>query len=215
MAKFVSNENKSVRMFKSDLLESFSHIHPATPWVIFAPVVAFMFYYALVRQGQSLVSVAGGFALGLLLWSFIEYSLHRWIFHYEPKSEWGKRIHFIMHGVHHDYPNDATRLVMPPVLSIPLGIFFFSLYALLFGGWATGVFAGTLCGYLAYDTLHYASHHLPMRSGILRWLKQYHLRHHYHDDHTGYGVSSPLWDFVFRTEQRRKARAARENEPAR
>jgi sterol desaturase/sphingolipid hydroxylase (fatty acid hydroxylase superfamily) len=107
-----------------------------------------------------------------------------------------------MHGVHHDYPNDAKRLVMPPVISIPLAIIFYLVFALLFGNAAPAIWAGLVAGYVCYDSIHYAIHHFPMRSGILNRLKQHHLRHHFHDDHSGFGVSSPLWDYVFRTNRR-------------
>jgi 4-hydroxysphinganine ceramide fatty acyl 2-hydroxylase len=105
----------------------------------------------------------------------------------------------VIHGVHHDYPNDARRLVMPPVVSIPLAFLFYGLFLLIFGSLTPPVFAGLVFGYVCYDMLHYATHHLAMKRGAWLWLKQYHLRHHFKDDHHGYGISSPLWDYVFRT----------------
>ena len=122
--------------------------------------------------------------------------------HYEPKTRVGKRLHYIIHGVHHDYPNDARRLVMPPSVSVPLAFLFYGMFLLIFGPFASSVFAGLVFGYVCYDMLHYATHHFPMKRGVLLWLKQYHLRHHYKDDHVGYGISSPLWDYVFRTTRR-------------
>jgi len=118
--RYVSNQNESVRMFKDDRLESLSHVHPAIPLVLYVPVVAYHLLRA-VRDGL----LAGGaivilFALGMFLWTLTEYVMHRFVFHYEPTSTWGRQLHFIMHGVHHDYPNDATRLVMPPSVSVPL-----------------------------------------------------------------------------------------------
>ncbi len=111
----------------------------------------------------------------------------------------GKTLHFLVHGVHHDYPQDASRLVMPPILSVPLALFFYGLFLMIFGRLAPAAFAGLLFGYLCYDMIHYATHHFSMKRGVWLWLKQYHMRHHYKDDHAGYGVSSPLWDYVFRT----------------
>ena len=104
----------------------------------------------------------------------------------------GKRLHYIIHGVHHDYPNDAKRLVMPPSISVPLAFLFYGMFLLIFGRFASSAFAGLVFGYVCYDMLHYATHHFPMKRGVLLWLKQYHLRHHYKDDHVGYGISSPL-----------------------
>jgi 4-hydroxysphinganine ceramide fatty acyl 2-hydroxylase len=186
-------------MFESDFMEFFSRVHPVTPLALYLPVVGYMLYVSLWRQHLSFVAVAALFLLGVLLWTLIEYLIHRYIFHYEPKTRWGKQLHFVIHGVHHDYPNDARRLVMPPVISIPLAFLFFGLFLLIFGSLAPAVFAGLVFGYLCYDMLHYATHHLAMKRGMWLWLKQYHLRHHFKDDHVGYGISSPLWDYVFRT----------------
>ena len=196
---YVSNKNETVRMFESDFMEFFSRVHPVIPLALYLPVVGYMLYVSLWRRQLSFVAVAALFLLGILLWTLIEYLIHRYIFHYEPKTRWGKQLHFVIHGVHHDYPNDARRLVMPPAISIPLAFLFFGLFFLIFGSLAPAVFAGLVFGYLCYDMLHYATHHLAMKSGVWLWLKQYHLRHHFKDDHVGYGISSPLWDYIFRT----------------
>ena len=205
--RYVSNKNESVRMFESDLLEKFTHIHPATPLIIYVPMTGWMLYLAAAR-GVALGAIALLFLCGLAIWTFVEYTMHRFVFHYEPKSSWGKRLHFMVHGVHHDYPQDASRLVMPPLVSLPLAALFYTLFYLIFGRVAPAAFAGLLVGYLFYDMLHYATHHLPMKRGVWLFLKRYHLRHHYQDDHAGYGVSSPLWDHVFGTRSAPHERAA-------
>jgi 4-hydroxysphinganine ceramide fatty acyl 2-hydroxylase len=196
---YVSKKNETVRMFESDFIEFFSRVHPATPLLLYMPVVGYMLYLSLWQRKLSILAVGGLFVLGILLWTLIEYLIHRYIFHYEPKSHLGKRLHYIVHGVHHDYPNDARRLVMPPSISVPLAVLFYLLFHLIFGRLAPSVFAGLIFGYVCYDTLHYATHHFPMKRGLRLWLKQYHLRHHYKDDDAGFGISSPLWDYVFRT----------------
>jgi 4-hydroxysphinganine ceramide fatty acyl 2-hydroxylase len=196
---YVSKKNETVRMFESDFMELFSRVHPVTPLVLYLPVVGYMLYVSLGRQNLPILAIAGLFLLGILLWTLLEYLIHRYVFHYEPKTRLGKRLHYIIHGVHHDYPNDARRLVMPPSVSIPLAFLFYGLFVLIFRHLAPSVFAGLVFGYVCYDMLHYATHHFPMKRGIWLWLKQYHLRHHYKDDHLGFGISSPLWDYVFRT----------------
>jgi sterol desaturase/sphingolipid hydroxylase (fatty acid hydroxylase superfamily) len=203
--RYVSNKNESVRMFQSDFMELFSHVHPVTPLVIYVPVIGYMLHLAIAQRELSIGAAAGLFALGLVIWTLVEYTMHRCVFHYEPRSGWGKKLHFLVHGVHHDYPQDASRLVMPPVISIPLALIFYGLFLGIFGQLAPAAYAGLLFGYLCYDMIHYATHHLSMKSGAGLWLKQYHMRHHYKDDHVGYGVSSPLWDYVFRTRTREVA----------
>ncbi len=204
MARYVSNKNESVRMFESDFMEFFSHVHPATPLVIYLPVIGYLLYLSVAVRDLSVGFVAALVVVGIFIWSFVEYSMHRWVFHYEPRSAWGKRLHFMLHGVHHDYPNDASRLVMPPSVSIPLAFIFYGIFLVAFGRLAPAVFVGLLVGYLFYDTLHYATHHFPMQSPLFAWLKKYHLRHHYQDDEAGFGVTSPLWDYAFGTREARR-----------
>lgn len=196
---FVSNKNESVRMFESSFMEFLSHVHPVTPLVLYSPVIGYMMFISFAHRKLSFLAVTGLFIAGILIWTLLEYVIHRYFFHYEPKSRWGRQFHFMVHGVHHDYPQDSTRLVMPPGLSVPLAILFYFLFAVIFGRFAPPIFAGLVFGYICYDSIHYATHHFAMKRGIGLWLKQYHLRHHYKDDHAGYGVSSPLWDYVFRT----------------
>jgi len=196
-ANFVSNRDETIPLFESPWLERLSHVHPATPAVVFLPIVAWFGWQCL--QNCSWLLAAGLVVLGLFIWTFTEYSLHRWVFHYQPTSTWGKRIHFLMHGIHHDYPRDSTRLVMPPSVSIPLATLFWLAFRTLFGPDYQGIFAGFLIGYVAYDTIHYATHHWKSEGRLSRFLKEYHLRHHYQDDDRSFGVSSPLWDYVFGT----------------
>jgi sterol desaturase/sphingolipid hydroxylase (fatty acid hydroxylase superfamily) len=200
----------SVRMFRSDALERLTHMHPATPWFIGVPTGIVMLYWGFLVHRLSLFAFLALFALGLALWTLTEYLMHRFIFHYEPRTTWGRRVHFVIHGVHHDYPNDKTRLVMPPALSIPLGATALgSLYALFGAPIAPAVFTGMIAGYIGYDTLHYMAHHKPMRGPVGRALKRYHMRHHFSAPHSGYGVSSPLWDHVFRTHPKHVERRTR------
>jgi 4-hydroxysphinganine ceramide fatty acyl 2-hydroxylase len=199
---FISRSNDSIRMFESDWMEFLSRVHPATPLVLYLPLIAGSLYFEFERARLSILSVVELFILGLALWTLLEYIIHRYAFHYEARSTIGKQFHFVVHGVHHDYPNDSRRLVMPPAVSIPLAIVFYGLFWLIFGRAAPAIWAGFAAGYVCYDTMHYAIHHFPMKAGFLNRLKQHHLRHHFHDDHLGYGVSSPFWDYIFRTNRR-------------
>src|SRR5947208_17082643 len=118
------------------------------PPVLYLPVVAWMLYAAIWQRNLSILAVSGLFLLGVLLWTLLEYLIHRYIFHYEPKSRLGKQLHYIIHGVHHDYPNDARRLVMPPSISIPLAVLFYLLFLIFFCRLASGVFVGLVIYYL-------------------------------------------------------------------
>jgi len=203
--KFVSNKDETVRMFKSDFLESLSKVHFAVPLIIFVPIILYMLYLGIFTFKIPTLSIIGLIIFGLFIWTITEYLLHRFVFHMELKSKLGAKIHFIFHGVHHDYPSDSKRLVMPPSVSIPLAAFFYFLFRFLIGSVSINpFFAGFLIGYLFYDMTHYAVHHFNMRSKFWLAIKNHHIKHHYQNPDKGYGVSSPLWDFVFRTNYLKK-----------
>lgn len=208
---YVSNKDESARLFQSNFLELFTHVHPVVPLMIYLPIIGLMLYLG-IDAGIGAATIVFFFIVGVVTWTLTEYLLHRFVFHYEPTSIWGKRLHFLMHGVHHDYPNDSLRLVMPPVVSIPLALLFFLLFHFLLGStFVSPFFAGFLAGYLWYDMLHYATHHFSLKSSTGLWLKHHHMRHHYQDDHFGYGVSSPLWDYVFGTMPPQKTETQQES----
>ena len=191
-------------LFGNRVLDFFSRVHPAVPALIFVPVIA-----ALVAAGASRELGAGEIALlmagGFALWTLAEYWLHRKFFHWVPDNAIGRRMHFIIHGVHHDHPNDKLRLVMPPGASIPLAALFFGVFWLVFGlPTAYPLFAGFLIGYLAYDYTHYWLHHFVPKSKLGKQLREQHMRHHFQDHRFGFGVSSPLWDAVFGTLPRKR-----------
>lgn len=189
----------SPQLFENRILDFFSRVHPSVPLLIFAPVVV----AGLVlggRDGYGAGSLVGLLALGLVVWTLTEYWLHRLVFHWEPDHPIGSRLHFIIHGVHHDHPNDKMRLVMPPGASIPLALLFAGLFALVFGvPLAYPLFSGFILGYLIYDYTHYYVHHFTPRSKLGKRLREQHMRHHFQDHHFGFGVSSPVWDAVFGT----------------
>lgn len=205
---YVSNATTSSRMFKNGLLESLSKVHFSVPLFIYVPVIIF-FIYRSFAEGITISQFLGWFAIGIAVWTATEYILHRYVFHFHPSSAWGKRIHFIFHGVHHDYPRDALRLVMPPSASIPLATLFYLLFSLMIKG-ATlfAFFPGFLLGYLIYDMMHYAMHHYNFKSSFMKKIKQLHMLHHYEDESKGYGVSSPIWDFILGSGFKKKKKHA-------
>jgi sterol desaturase/sphingolipid hydroxylase (fatty acid hydroxylase superfamily) len=197
-------------MFKSNWMEVLSKVHFSVPLFIYIPTIAFFSYRAFSNQ----ISIAGYalyFLIGLAVWTATEYFMHRFVFHFHPSSQWGQRIHFIFHGVHHDYPKDKKRLVMPPSASIPLAVLFYYLFSLIFTQvHLYAFFPGFLLGYLTYDMMHYAMHHYNFKSGIMKRVKQHHMLHHYQDPNKGFGVSTNLWDEIMRSQFTRKPKEVNE-----
>jgi sterol desaturase/sphingolipid hydroxylase (fatty acid hydroxylase superfamily) len=187
-------------MFENSWLERLTRVHFTVPLFIFVPVILYFFYKSIFVSHLSLLYVVSLIAFGLMVWTFTEYVLHRFVFHWMPPGKIGEKIHFIFHGVHHDYPSDSKRLVMVPTVSIPLAALFYYLFFLLLGAtYVAPFFIGFLIGYLFYDMTHYAVHHFNLKSKFWLELKKHHMLHHYQDDHNGYGVSSKFWDLIFRT----------------
>jgi sterol desaturase/sphingolipid hydroxylase (fatty acid hydroxylase superfamily) len=187
-------------MFDNPLLELASRVHPVVPPLLFLPVITFMLVRAVGHEGLAIGSVALVFVLGILAWSLAEYLLHRFVFHFEPDTRWGRRLHFIIHGVHHDFPHDPMRLVMPPSVSVPLSILLFLLFRMFLGpAWVLPFFAGFLIGYLVYDMTHYHIHHHRSTNRLSLAVRRYHYRHHFQQSDRGYGVTTPFWGRVFRT----------------
>lgn len=203
----IDHSETPIRLFKSDTLEFFTHVHPGVVLVVWLPVAT----YAVVRgildwpSPNGFLGILIAFLVGLFLWTLAEYLLHRFVFHFHAKKPALQRVFFLLHGIHHTQPQSKTRLVMPPVVSIPLAFVFYGLFQLfigkiLGGGYLVGpIFSGFISGYMFYDLTHYATHHFPMRRGIWKALKRHHMRHHYKSPDLRFGVSSPLWDYVFDT----------------
>jgi dihydroceramide fatty acyl 2-hydroxylase len=192
-------------MFKSPWLDRFTRVHPAVPVIIFLPAIVALFIVGVGRTGfwNAIALAMGGYAV----WTLTEYWLHRVVFHFEPEKGIGARLHWMIHGVHHDHPNDPMRLVMPPSASIPLALLFAGLFWLVLGGhWFMPFLSGFLAGYLGYDMLHYHVHHHRPRTRVGRRLRELHMRHHFQDDERGFGVSAPYWDHVFGTPPEKRAR---------
>ena len=191
------------------VLDRLTRVHPAVPALLYGPVIAVLIGFAL-SDDLSVLAVLGWGVVGYALWTLTEYWLHRVVFHFEPEKGIGAKLHWLIHGVHHEHPNDPNRLVMPPSASIPLAIVFLVVFRLVFGSpeWLA-VSAGFLVGYVVYDTMHWYLHHRIPHSRLGKRLRELHLRHHFQDDTRGFGISAPYWDRVFRTAPVSRRQAAR------
>ncbi|ODV63487.1 fatty acid alpha-hydroxylase ASCRUDRAFT_28984 [Ascoidea rubescens DSM 1968] len=176
-----------------------------TPWwivpTLWLPVDFYILSIALANL--PLYYSLSMFALGLFIWTLIEYCMHRFLFHldhYLPNNSLAFMIHFLLHGVHHFLPMDKQRLVMPPTLFVALCFPFYKLIFSIFPYYiACAAFSGGFLGYIIYDVCHYSLHHVGLPK-YLQELKKYHLEHHYKNYELGFGVTSKFWDKIFNTE---------------
>ena len=201
---------ESPRIFETEILDRATRI----PWiaipVFWLPVIGGLVWGG-VQAGVAPSTLAGQFLTGIFVWTWVEYILHRHVFHWEPNTAWGPRLHFFLHGVHHELHQDPYRLVMPPAIGLVIASVLFGILtgtALLADAyWMTGLsfrwslFGGLLLGYIGYDLTHYYIHHGRPKSRWFLNLRRHHLAHHHNPKYADlkFGVSNTLWDHVFRT----------------
>lgn len=190
----------SIRVFENPILESMTHVHPLTPLFVWTPVIGFFLYDSMINKAMTLSELALWAVIALIVWTITEYVLHRFLFHFPAKSRTGQYMVYLFHGLHHEDPNDHTRLVFPPVPAFFIFCLLYLFFALFVSAQFINAFmAFFMVGYLAYDYIHYATHHFPMAGVVGRVLKKHHLQHHFKKEHARYGVSSPLWDIILQT----------------
>lgn len=197
--------NSSGRMFENSFLEAASRVHPSTPFVFYIPIVVGLLGYALWKGITTPLTALVAFAAGYVVWQVMEYGLHRAFFHWEGNGPFTRRLHEIIHGYHHNYPDDGMRLVMPLGASIPLAIVIAGLL------WLVGVpsvtvpfFCGIVSGYLVYDFLHYSLHHHKPRTEWGKTLRGHHMAHHFACPDKNFGISNRWLDRLFGTLRRRQ-----------
>jgi sterol desaturase/sphingolipid hydroxylase (fatty acid hydroxylase superfamily) len=185
------------RLFRSPFLESFTVISARAFIALWVVVLAGILACAVVVAPTFWAPAL--LVVGALAWSFTEYALHRYLFHFEARSERVKRWIFIIHGNHHADPNDPLRNLMPPAVSLPVGAMVWLACIAAIGPAGTWVFLGFMLGYVAYDLVHYACHQWPMKSRFARALKVHHMRHHHLRVRGNYAITGMAWDRLLAT----------------
>lgn len=188
----------SPQLFHQHWLERLSRTNPIVLPLIFVPPAVYLTALSL-RSGISAYATAALFMAGLLAWTLFEYLLHRYAFHLKPRTRVGMLYAYLVHGVHHAFPDDAERWVMPPAVSVPTALIIYVGIRASLGPFHAALGAGLLIGYLCYDLTHYAIHRGSFQSRLGRALRRHHLDHHYRSPDRRFGVTTPLWDYVFRT----------------
>jgi sterol desaturase/sphingolipid hydroxylase (fatty acid hydroxylase superfamily) len=196
----LSPQQGELIMFENNrLLERLSRISPATVLAVFLPVIAVTAYLS-IQNGTGVLATGGLILAGVIFWTLFEYFFHRFVFHFNATTPFQHRLLFTIHGVHHQYPTDKDRLVMPITVSIPLAALFGLLFVSAMGDKGWGFFCGFGIGYVSYDMMHYAVHHVQnSKFALFRKIRRHHMAHHFRDTRLGFGVSSHFWDRVFRT----------------
>jgi sterol desaturase/sphingolipid hydroxylase (fatty acid hydroxylase superfamily) len=189
----------SAKLFDNKILNALTRTHPAIILAMYIPTCAFLLWYFHNHVENSIGVLVLVFFIGVFSWTFFEYILHRYVFHFVNDTKWAQRMHYYIHGAHHEYPKDKQRLVMPPVPSIIIAGSFFIFFRLLMGGFSFAFFSGFMIGYLCYAMIHYSMHAFRPPKNFTKFAWEYHNIHHFRHPDKAYGVSSPFWDIVFGT----------------
>ena len=185
------------RLFDHRALEILTTAQPSLVASVYVPSAVALLLASVHAGGNG--RIAGFAAAGVAVWSLTEYLIHRYAFHFVPRTRLGVVLAYLSHGVHHAYPHDPDRLVLPLIVSAPIASLLFVAGYATAGSRAFPFLAGFALGYLAYDLIHHRIHHTEADRGVFKWLRRYHFQHHFAAPDRQFGVSSPIWDYVFRT----------------
>ena len=187
------------QLFNNPILEKLSRTHISVPLTIFSMYSAGLLYWSITHTTLSGGLTVVLFFIGTFTFTWVEYIAHRYLFHMSTYTKFKEKFQYTIHGVHHEFPKDKDRLAMPPLLSITISTILLLLFRLVMGDYVFAFLPGFLVGYAAYLSVHYMVHAFQPPSNFLKILWINHGIHHYKDGLVVFGVSSPLWDYIYGT----------------
>lgn len=187
------------KMFNNPFLERLTRTHVAVPVSLFIIISGAILIWGNINETMAIASLITLFLSGWLAFTLVEYLVHKYVFHMSTDTKAREDLQYKFHGIHHDYPKDKDRLAMPPVMSLTISTILFFVFKLAMGTAVFGFLPGFLFGYAMYLFVHYIIHAYQPPKNFFKALWVNHGIHHYKNHERAYGVSSPLWDYVFRT----------------
>jgi sterol desaturase/sphingolipid hydroxylase (fatty acid hydroxylase superfamily) len=200
MAEAILPKNRGTKqLFKNPILEKLSRTHIGVPISIFVTYASVLLYWSVTHTSLTIWVSVGMFLFGALAFTWVEYMVHKHIFHMKTYNKWREKFQYTVHGVHHEFPKDKERLAMPPLLSITIATLLLLFFRLVLGDMVFSFLPGFLVGYAYYLAVHYIVHvHQPPKNFLkILWIN--HAIHHYKHGEYVFGVSSPLWDYIYGT----------------
>jgi sterol desaturase/sphingolipid hydroxylase (fatty acid hydroxylase superfamily) len=205
MANVIAPKNKGTqKLFQNPVLEKLSRTHIAVPLTIFSVFALGLLVWSVTHTSLSAGTTIGLFLLGVIAFTWVEYVVHRYVFHMKTYTAFRTKFQYIVHGVHHEYPKDKDRLAMPPLLSVTISTILLLLFRLVMGDFTFAFLPGFIVGYAAYLGVHYMVHAFAPPKNFFKILWINHGTHHYKNGEMIYGVSSPLWDYIYGTMKEKK-----------
>jgi 4-hydroxysphinganine ceramide fatty acyl 2-hydroxylase len=141
--------------------------------------------------------------IGIFIWTLLEYGLHRFVFHIQVPVP-NPRLREIVnasHLSHHASPRDPDKVLVRTMYGLTISAILYGLLFLVFRNAfsAAGVMVGIWMGFLYYEAVHYRVHFSLAASGFIARQRRRHFYHHFTNNKRCFGVTSPLWDYVFGT----------------
>ncbi len=199
MATITPHNKGTKRLFQNPILEKLSRTHISVPIIIFAIYSGGLLYWNITHTSLTALTTIVMFVVGIIAFTWVEYNTHRYLFHMNTFTTMREKLQYTLHGVHHEYPRDKDRLAMPPLLSVTIATILLLLFRLVLGDLTFAFLPGFLVGYAYYLGVHYIVHAYPPPRNIFKSLWVNHSVHHYKDGEIIFGVSSPLWDYIYGT----------------
>ena len=200
MAHEVKPQNTGTKqLFKNPILEKLSRTHIAVPLSILTPYSAALLYWSAKNTSLTVGSSVALFFVGVFVFTWVEYNMHRYVFHMATYTKMREKLQYTLHGVHHEFPRDKTRLAMPPLLSITIATILLLVFRVIMGDYVFAFLPGFLVGYAIYLGMHYMVHAYQPPKGFFKYIWINHSVHHYKNGESVFGVSSPLWDYIYGT----------------
>lgn len=191
--------NGTAKLFKNKYLDLLTRTSPLIIIPLDLLIIAVVVYYGYNYEQFDISNHWYLFFVGVFSWTFIEYVMHRFAFHFESEKKKVQDTVYAIHLVHHHYPNDEDRLFQPPLVNIILAAVFIGLFYLILGGLTFIFTPGLILGYILYSSIHYSIHKFKPPFAFLKPIWRHHNLHHFRYQDRAFGVSSPFWDHVFRT----------------
>jgi sterol desaturase/sphingolipid hydroxylase (fatty acid hydroxylase superfamily) len=189
----------SKQLFQNPVLEKLSRTHIMVPLTIFMVFSGILLFWSISHTSLSAWLTVVLFVCGLISFTWVEYMLHRYVFHMGTFTKFREKFQYTVHGVHHEFPKDKQRLAMPPLLSVTISTILLLTFRVIMGDFVFAFLPGFLVGYAYYLSVHYMVHAFQPPKNFFKILWVNHSVHHYKNGDGVFGVSSPLWDYVYGT----------------
>jgi sterol desaturase/sphingolipid hydroxylase (fatty acid hydroxylase superfamily) len=199
MKNFKVDNKGSGQLFQNKFLERLTRTPFIVPVLFYYLVALLCIWHAYTNPSISLLNNAWMIPAGMITFSFVEYLIHRFLFHFHASTKKQEQLQYSIHGIHHEFPRDKDRLVMPMVISVLLAFLFYLLFDAVIGKNGLVFFAGFIAGYSTYLVIHFAVHAMKPPQNFLKYWWRHHSLHHYASVHSAFSVSFPLWDLLFGT----------------